>query len=109
VGTSLTVQLRIQTDKICDISYNSQYIITLFNGVVVTNITAKHPSIQFALVDTIPTITISNITIDDAGIYMSRIRNSDEILNSVLLVVTGNESFTTCTCFDLFSFHCDNK
>jgi len=87
------IQLRIQTDQICEILYNSQNVINLYGGVIVANTTTKYPSIQFSLVNTRLTLTIGNITIDDSGVYMSRLRNNDKVLSSVLLVVTGKLDF----------------
>jgi len=69
--------------------HDSEYLITLFGDTIVTSLTAEYKSIQFSVVDDQTTIRISNITLDDAGVYMSRLRDNQEVLSSVVLVVTG--------------------
>jgi len=93
VGTTITVKLTTQMNSPCDIWHDSERIIVFYNNNIVIDNTANYSSIQFSHVNTRLTIVISNITIDDAGVYMSQLRNEWVVMSSVVLVVTGKLLF----------------
>jgi len=88
-GDTVTITLTGIPDDIWGIWNDSERILELFGNTIVTSSIQNMSSIQVSISNAQATITIININVNNAGVYMSKQRNAGMVLSSVILVVTG--------------------